>query len=365
MTSAHVPLGCPVSAIVHAWQVPLQAVLQQTPSAQSPLAHAPPLVQAVPFESPTQVPPVHSPLVQSAATSQSFPFAHVLPSMSHSEPPQSTPVSPPSWMPSAQWEATQVPVPLQTTPPPSVHGVPSGASVSPHAWSLHAGAAQTVVEAGQSVGATQATQTPSPSHTLPPSSSHVVSAGALVTLHACAAQFATWQTVFGVGQSLESLHATQLPASSQTVPPPLLHAVPFGACDVPHLPAAVQVAGVQLEVGAGQSVAGSVHCEPASCSVAEVPAVPELPEVPDVPELPPLPDVAELPALPERAEPPELLVPRPPSCRPASPWGDVASPSPASIGAIAIVSAPLHASTMKQGTDAAASFDRKRIRAVY
>jgi hypothetical protein len=44
-TSAHVPLGLPVSAVVHAWQLGQLAVLQQTPSTQLPLAHCDPAEQ--------------------------------------------------------------------------------------------------------------------------------------------------------------------------------------------------------------------------------------------------------------------------------------------------------------------------------
>ena len=43
--SAQVPSGCPVAAWAHAWHVPSQAVLQQTPATQCPVSHAPSLVQ--------------------------------------------------------------------------------------------------------------------------------------------------------------------------------------------------------------------------------------------------------------------------------------------------------------------------------
>jgi hypothetical protein len=40
VTAAHVPFAPPVFAVLHAWHVPLQAVLQQYPSTQLPLAHS-------------------------------------------------------------------------------------------------------------------------------------------------------------------------------------------------------------------------------------------------------------------------------------------------------------------------------------
>jgi hypothetical protein len=36
---AHVPVATPVSAMVHAWQMPLHAELQQTPDTQLPCTH--------------------------------------------------------------------------------------------------------------------------------------------------------------------------------------------------------------------------------------------------------------------------------------------------------------------------------------
>jgi hypothetical protein len=42
VTLAHVPVVCPVNAAVHAWQVPLQAVLQHTPSTQLPVVQSEP-----------------------------------------------------------------------------------------------------------------------------------------------------------------------------------------------------------------------------------------------------------------------------------------------------------------------------------
>jgi hypothetical protein len=46
---AHVPSDCVVSDFAHAWHVPVQAVLQQTPSTQKPEVHWRPDVQAAPL----------------------------------------------------------------------------------------------------------------------------------------------------------------------------------------------------------------------------------------------------------------------------------------------------------------------------
>jgi hypothetical protein len=67
---AHVPFAWPVRAIVHAWQVPLHATLQQVPETHWPLwqfafaLHDPPLIWS------TQTLPVQTPLWQSPATAQ-------------------------------------------------------------------------------------------------------------------------------------------------------------------------------------------------------------------------------------------------------------------------------------------------------
>ena len=55
LTDTQAPAG------LHAWQVPLQALLQQTPSAQKPCAHSFPLVQAAPSGFPLPQVPVFDP----------------------------------------------------------------------------------------------------------------------------------------------------------------------------------------------------------------------------------------------------------------------------------------------------------------
>src|SRR4051794_37844436 len=69
------PLAPPVFAVVHAWHVPVQALLQHTPSAQKPVWQSAPVWHFLPC--------AHL-------------FAHVVP------PPQSTSVSAPSSAPSSQ-----------------------------------------------------------------------------------------------------------------------------------------------------------------------------------------------------------------------------------------------------------------------
>jgi len=51
VTLAQVPVVPPVLALVQAWQVPVQAELQQTPSAHLPDWHSVPAAQAVPLDS--------------------------------------------------------------------------------------------------------------------------------------------------------------------------------------------------------------------------------------------------------------------------------------------------------------------------
>jgi hypothetical protein len=76
-TGAHVP---PVAASAHDRHVPVQAVRQQTPCAQNPVAHSAPAAQAAPGDlSP------HDPSVQTAGAAQSASAAHVA---LHAETPQ-------------------------------------------------------------------------------------------------------------------------------------------------------------------------------------------------------------------------------------------------------------------------------------
>jgi hypothetical protein len=53
---AQVPVEAPVFATTHAWQTPLQPVLQQTPSVHTPLEHCEFVVHAVPFGNVVQCP---------------------------------------------------------------------------------------------------------------------------------------------------------------------------------------------------------------------------------------------------------------------------------------------------------------------
>jgi hypothetical protein len=59
-----VPVATPVSACVHAWQVPPQAVWQQTPETQFPLRHWLPAPQAAPSASSAPQVPVGPGLLQ-------------------------------------------------------------------------------------------------------------------------------------------------------------------------------------------------------------------------------------------------------------------------------------------------------------
>jgi hypothetical protein len=101
---------CTLSLHVGAWHVTLQTLLVQSVPARhvSPLAQvghdAPPQSTAVsvPFFTPSrppvhfgtwQMPPVHTPLVQSPGTPHTLPSAHFFPWPTHVVPPQSMSVS--------------------------------------------------------------------------------------------------------------------------------------------------------------------------------------------------------------------------------------------------------------------------------
>src|SRR6185369_3189194 len=80
-----------------------------------------------------------------------------------------------SLVPSVQCTATHVPIPSQTSPPPSVHMVPLGASSMPHVWATGSQTeAAHVVPAGQSLVERQGTHAPAPSQNFPFPSEHAV-----------------------------------------------------------------------------------------------------------------------------------------------------------------------------------------------
>jgi len=67
-TLVHVPT---VPVIAHEVQVPVHAVMQQTPCAQKPEPHSPPLPQVTPIAFLAQLPPMHvNGATQSASTEQ-------------------------------------------------------------------------------------------------------------------------------------------------------------------------------------------------------------------------------------------------------------------------------------------------------
>jgi hypothetical protein len=251
----------PVSALVHASQVLLHALLQHTPSAQKPLVHCegpvqsepptfwftqvPPLIvmsqnfplaQSASFAHWTHVMAVQTPLAQSVAMRHALVRAHG----GHEEPPQSTSVSVPSFMPSlhegdTHWlpvqtslpvqsavllHPTQVPLPSQTLPPSSEHEVPFEACDVPQALPVHVFVMHLVCWDGQSDGMTHATQLPLPSQTVPPWSEHIVSAPAFMVVHMPAEHAAVLQLVLVAGQSVAGLvHMTPVLVVVVVAPP--------------------------------------------------------------------------------------------------------------------------------------------------
>jgi hypothetical protein len=113
----------------------------------------------------THAPALQSPLMQSVPATQETPVVH----FAQVAPPQSAPVSSASLIPSEQCDVAQDPFPSQTTPPLSVHGVPSGAFVVPHALATQAATMQAPVVTGQSLLVAQPPQAEPVQESLPPS----------------------------------------------------------------------------------------------------------------------------------------------------------------------------------------------------
>jgi hypothetical protein len=210
---------------LHCWQPPAQAVLQQTPSTQKPLAQVPFDAQAAPCGE-AQTPARQAPLEQSPLTVQALPAAQP-----GQTPPQSTSVSTPFLTASAQLAGWQVP-PLQTplvqspgAPQvlPSGHGAqvppPQSTAVSAPFFTPSTQlatrqdpAAQTPL--GQSAPPTHWTHAPAPSHRTPPLEVHAEPAGLGDWLGTPATQTPTLQSPLGDGRSTSSLAATRSPLPS-------------------------------------------------------------------------------------------------------------------------------------------------------
>lgn len=119
-----------------------------------------------------------------------------------------------------QSTATHVPWPSQSVPPPSAQAVPWAAFVTLHVCVVasHASILQSVVCAGQSLAARQATHTPIPSHTRPPLSVHAAPAGAFVVPQQPMLHVGTTQALVSPGQSFVAAQA--IPASQALGMPP-------------------------------------------------------------------------------------------------------------------------------------------------
>jgi hypothetical protein len=199
-----------LTALLHAWQVPPQAMLQQTLLVQKPLAHSSPAEHAAPgtfwgvhvpplFDRLQKLPPAHSPsfaqaahtmlwqkpLWQSESTRQSLVLAHA----GQELPPQSTSVSVPSCIRSVQVGATHV---LDAT-------------------SQTIGAAQFVFER-QAMQMPEALQTPVP---LPSGHAVATATGVWVGLP-IASQPPVWQASVAAGTSCVSTTIVTLPMPSHS-----------------------------------------------------------------------------------------------------------------------------------------------------
>jgi hypothetical protein len=262
----------PVRAIVQPLQVPVQALLQHTPSTQKPRLHwslaehgwAVALVGV-------QVPPLlavsqKSPeghwrsVVQAVQTPIGVPTQYMLrqsvtslqckvSAQGEHDPPQSTSVSSPSCTPSAQCAELHLPIPSQTVPPLSLHDVPLGWSAVVHALDEQETTAQVVVLLVQSLVCRQATQAPLPSHTVPPAELHLVPAAASTGVQAPPTHETGAHVVLAMPeQSLVWRQATHLPLPSHCVPPLSLQVMPEATLVVPQTPS-VQVACWQVVMG--------------------------------------------------------------------------------------------------------------------
>jgi hypothetical protein len=191
---------------------------------------------------------------------------------------------------------------------PAPHTVPAAAFDTPQALLVQVLVWQTIVGAGQSLGARQATQVPLPSQSLPPLSVHRAPAVASLTPQVLLVQVLVLQTVPWAGQSLVARQATQVPLPSQTVPPLSIHVVPAVALVVPQQPPVSHVSMTHAVVDAAQS-AGLVQVMPPSQEL-EMSPVPLL----ELVAMPPLPVAVTPPAppLPEIVEPSNVTVPSQP-----------------------------------------------------
>jgi hypothetical protein len=139
------------------------------------------------------------------------------------------------WPSGSSWH---VPLPSQTTPPPSLQGVPGAAFTVPHALLVHALVLHVVICVGQSLATRHATQVPLPSQTLPPLSLHALREAAFATSQQPPAQELVTHSVLDVGQSLAVVQA-MAPSHPSGVPPaPLLEALEELLLGCPPAPAA-------------------------------------------------------------------------------------------------------------------------------
>ena len=227
----HVPSEpFPFASAVHAWQVPSQAELQQTPLAQKPLAQSVVPVQAPPFLTPAQKPPLQLPLLQSVPSVHAVPSAQVSPSASQVVPPQSVPVSFPFITPSVHvgtWQTFGAPLqtPLLQSPPLShickswqvaPHDPPQSTSVSFPSWTPSVQLATT--------------HRPCPLQLVPPLSVHAVPVKALVVAQQPRLHSATTQPVSGGGHAVDRTQDVRVPhrlaSAPLSVPPSIPASVP-------------------------------------------------------------------------------------------------------------------------------------------
>jgi hypothetical protein len=232
--SAHVPSIPPVFAALHAWHVPVQAVLQQTPSVeQKPVSQSPLTTHVCPTTGSQAPAALHAWFAGHAPGEPTGSITHELPPAHDWQGPLHV---------SAQQNESAEQKPLAQSAPAL-----AGAHICPSAGRHVCAALHASVIAGQSPSARHATQLPAPSHLMPPIvQATPITAG--VVPGTPAAEHVPTSHGFELGGRLfASGTFFVLPVPSQTVSwqspgESFITSVPAGVFPVPHTPDALHVA---------------------------------------------------------------------------------------------------------------------------
>jgi hypothetical protein len=291
LMSAQVPSTPPVFAAVHAWHVPLQAVLQQTPSGeQKPVSQSPSTAHVCPTAA-----------SQAPAALHAWFAGHVPCEPAGS----STHVAPPAqdWQLPLQLTAQQT---ASAPQKPLAQSAPAlaGAHVCPSAARHWCAALHASFIIGQSPSTRHGTQLPAPSHLVPPVVQAVPDAAFIVPF----TPIAHVSTTQGEGEAGTFVSSATLivgwpmpshAVSWQSAGMSFMTTVPALAFSVPHTPP-VHVASTHALPVAGHSAAA---VQPPPCP----PIPPDEPVVVPAPPPPPVPsDSLKFPSTSEQPQPPSI-----------------------------------------------------------